>query len=185
MKKLSFNLLMDSTILSTNYYPFSGIEVSPIQFLPVVMLQLFKRDGQPTSMIYNVEPYMQGNFTRLTNNWDFVNTNGVGCKLVLAFRFVEDKSYDFSHKFHFWLNLYFDLTYLLNKPTFWPNYFLTKSIFELNLVYLSIRCLPLLLFFYQKYFCRTLRIVVPVFFDSLLFPTYFLYVCRCRSSRLV
>lgn len=129
MKKLSFNLLMDSTIFSTNCYPFSGIEVSPIQFLPVVMLQLFKRDGQPTSMIYNVEPYMQGNFTRLTNNWDFVNTNGVGCKLVLAFRFVKDNSNDFSHKFHFWLNLYFDLTYLLNKPIYWTNLLFDQIIF--------------------------------------------------------
>jgi hypothetical protein len=63
-----------------------GIEVSPIQFLPVVMVTLLSRSGEASSAVYNVEPFMQGNFKKLTNNLDWVEKEGTGSKLVLAFR---------------------------------------------------------------------------------------------------
>lgn len=70
-----------------------GVEVSQIQFLPVVMLRLLNNAGQKTSCIYNVEPYIHGDFTKLTNNWSFVDKKGQGSKLVLAFsHFTYEKS---------------------------------------------------------------------------------------------
>ena len=60
--------------------------MSPIQFLPVVMVTLLKHSGEPSSIIYNVEPFMQGNFKKLTNNFNWVGEEGAGSKLVLAFR---------------------------------------------------------------------------------------------------
>ena len=57
--------------------------MSPIQFLPVVMVRLL---GEPRSIIYNVEPYMHGNFKKLTNNLDWVEKERAGSELVLAFR---------------------------------------------------------------------------------------------------
>ena len=76
-----------SVFLITLRYSILGIEVSPIQFLPVVMLQLFTHTGEPTPFVYNVEPYMQGNFEKLTNNSAWVNKEGAGTKLVLSFRY--------------------------------------------------------------------------------------------------
>ena len=63
-----------------------GIEVSPIQFLPVVMVTLLQHNNEASSVVYNVEPFMEGNFKKLTNNLDWVETEGAGCNLVLAFR---------------------------------------------------------------------------------------------------
>ena len=60
--------------------------MSPIQFLPVVMVTLLEHKNQGSSAVYNVEPFMEGDFKKLTNNWDWVEEKGAGSKLVLAFR---------------------------------------------------------------------------------------------------
>ena len=49
------------------------------------MLRLLDENGGKTDAVYNVEPYIHGNFTKLTNNWSFVDKEGQGSKLVLAF----------------------------------------------------------------------------------------------------
>ena len=70
-----------------------GVETSQIEFLPVVMLRLIGQDGHKTSTVYNVEPYIHGNFTKITNNWGFVDRDGQGSKLLLAFsHFTSEKS---------------------------------------------------------------------------------------------
>ena len=60
--------------------------MSPIQFLPVVMVTLLEHNNQGSSAVYNVEPFMEGDFKKLTNNLNWVEKEGAGSKLVLAFR---------------------------------------------------------------------------------------------------
>ena len=53
------------------------------------MLTLLTPSGEPSSVVYNVEPYMKGitDFDKLTNNLSWVKNGGTGnvSKLVLAF----------------------------------------------------------------------------------------------------
>lgn len=54
-----------------------------IQFLPVVLLQLVDSSGHVTQ-VFNAEPYMSGEFTKLTNNTDWKNEKR-RTDLVLAY----------------------------------------------------------------------------------------------------
>jgi hypothetical protein len=60
-----------------------GVAVGDIQFLPVVLLQLVNSNGQVTE-VFNAEPYMSGEFTKLTNNTDWKNKDR-RTDLVLAY----------------------------------------------------------------------------------------------------
>ena len=48
------------------------------------MLQLFDHDGQ-VSGVYNVEPYMAGEFVKVSNNLGIARTDRRGADLLLAF----------------------------------------------------------------------------------------------------
>ena len=61
----------------------SGTDVGEIQFLPVVLLQLVDSSGQVVE-VFNVEPYMSGEFTKLTDNVDWKNEEK-RTDLVLAY----------------------------------------------------------------------------------------------------
>ncbi|XP_048575971.1 uncharacterized protein LOC5511752 isoform X3 [Nematostella vectensis] len=66
-----------------------GATIGDIQFLPVALLQLFNNANE-AEQVCNIEPYMSGEFTKLTNNLTFVRKdedgNPVkGADLVLAF----------------------------------------------------------------------------------------------------
>jgi len=58
------------TLLLMECFVFQGGHVGEIQFLPVVLLQLVDSSGHVTQ-VYNAEPYMSGEFTKLTNNFDW------------------------------------------------------------------------------------------------------------------
>ncbi|XP_020915674.1 alpha-protein kinase 1 [Exaiptasia diaphana] len=60
-----------------------GGNVGEIQFLPVVLLQLVNSSGHVTNVL-NAEPYMSGEFTKLTNNVAWKNTRR-RTDLVLAY----------------------------------------------------------------------------------------------------
>ena len=65
---------------------FLDVNVGHIQFLPVVLLQLVDESGDCVSgAVYNVEPYMAGEFVKLTNNFDFVRREDKMSDVVLAF----------------------------------------------------------------------------------------------------
>eukprot|EP00794_Sanderia_malayensis_P009178 gene9178-10152_t len=62
-----------------------GLSFGQVQFLPAVLIELTDVEDQ-FERYFNVEPYMFGNFTRITNNWTFVNPGDVhGKDLLLAF----------------------------------------------------------------------------------------------------
>ncbi|XP_031574980.1 alpha-protein kinase 1-like isoform X2 [Actinia tenebrosa] len=64
------------------YQKAAGAPVGDIQFLPVVLLQLVNSNGQ--TEIFNAEPYMSGEFIKLTNNTDWINKHR-RTDLVLAY----------------------------------------------------------------------------------------------------
>ncbi|XP_031558814.1 uncharacterized protein LOC116295195 [Actinia tenebrosa] len=64
------------------YQKAAGVPVGDIQFLPVVLLQLVNSNGQ--TEIFNAEPYMSGEFIKLTNNTDWINKHR-RTDLVLAY----------------------------------------------------------------------------------------------------
>ena len=56
-----------------------------MQFLPAVVVELSDVDSDP-ERYFNVEPYMAGSFTKITNNFKWVNKDNVqGKELLLAF----------------------------------------------------------------------------------------------------
>ena len=61
-----------------------GLNLGQIQYLPVALLQLSERNAHVTS-VYNVEPYMSGEFVKLTNNLDFVQRDRKEANQLLAF----------------------------------------------------------------------------------------------------
>nr|XP_058972304.1 alpha-protein kinase 1-like isoform X3 [Pocillopora verrucosa] len=63
----------------------AALNVGDIQFLPVVLLQLVDVCGSVSGAVYNVEPYMAGEFVKLTNNFGFVRREDDMSDVVLAF----------------------------------------------------------------------------------------------------
>lgn len=63
----------------------AAVNVGDIQFLPVVLLQLVDGGGPVSGAVYNVEPYMAGEFVKLTNNFGFVRSEDGMSDVVLAF----------------------------------------------------------------------------------------------------
>ena len=61
-----------------------GLQFGQVQFLPAVVLELNDVENDPEKY-YNVEPYMAGNFTKITNNLSWVEQGDVqGKDLLLA-----------------------------------------------------------------------------------------------------
>ena len=62
-----------------------GMPFGQVQFLPAALLELTEVTNDPEKY-YNVEPYMAGNFTKITNNLSWVEQRDVhGKDLLLAF----------------------------------------------------------------------------------------------------
>ncbi len=67
------------------FYNLSGMSFGQVQFLPSVLIELIDVN-EVLERYFNVEPFMAGNFTKLTNNWSFVEKDDVqGKDLLLAF----------------------------------------------------------------------------------------------------
>ena len=63
----------------------SGLSFGQVQFLPAVLIELTDVENDPEKY-YNVEPYMAGSFTKITNNFNWVVRGDVqGKDLLLAF----------------------------------------------------------------------------------------------------
>lgn len=67
------------------FLSFLALNVGDIQFLPVVLLQLVDVCDSVSGAVYNVEPYMAGEFVKLTNNFGFVRREDDMSDVVLAF----------------------------------------------------------------------------------------------------
>ncbi|XP_065066391.1 uncharacterized protein LOC135692242 isoform X1 [Rhopilema esculentum] len=62
-----------------------GLLLSQVQFLPAVVVELSDVDSDP-ERYFNVEPYMAGSFTKITNNFKWVIKDNIqGKELLLAF----------------------------------------------------------------------------------------------------
>eukprot|EP00794_Sanderia_malayensis_P006371 gene6371-7103_t len=73
------------TLFNQKLYELSGEAVGQIQFLPTVLVELKNIKNDP-ERYFNVEPFMFGNFEKITNNMDHVVKEDVsGKNLLLAF----------------------------------------------------------------------------------------------------